>query len=1760
MVDNRIFENIRSKVERGIVNPAFNALLDHALKPITEKLEKAFFEDFNHLKQRALAYGEYDSRYMKDRQEKGLEMELVKDHLMSELKSFNFASPIAEVDLENIQSGKLTIEINGVLKELNMEKEEDRNIIRDRVGAKEMRVLPGDPPRLSRPNFVNYLKAWTPDKQVNESDLEMIAHRTGRPIILETTEGRKVLGPKNNREPLFMKHQPGDTENIGHYLPMIRDERGNYNAIEGLPNTGNACGIESILYITKREELLSSGMSTNDADIQARLNLNEVGIRENFIDSVRDYAFITPGLRDNFLGRSHESGVIGGGPFFQKAGGRKADILHCIGVDNNSKPIGITLESEDAKLKRALTLRDVCNQVLKALIEDGMIQTLVEVTTEGEIKSVSIYKSGASPITDKQIEKFKESVLDFINRRGYNKGVYGQDIIEIIKNISVSTSTNTPRGNKQYNCALDNSAQVALEIINRGHIVVGGELPVTKELQSCYTSRQLQFAYSCSNCDKATDDIVGTTLPKTVLKKNNLRIISEKVLATLLKNKTSRKSGNVGEVYTRGVAIETILSYEEGREGINKILELRLKELKDSSNPTVSNIDLLVHVYKAQVISYNKDQSRQIRDLSNLLIATSTILNHKLESKVIFNKISVKKEDASYKVMGEMRCKKDYHVKALIPLLLPETEDLYHWVGLVVEKLDEGMISINYLDSDNHKLIDMVDRQYLLDQGIVINKFQVEEQRYNNCGPEVIENFVYYLTGSRATQEAAVYLHSLLLENTLLNPEIYKLKIEENNKLIKFLSNNGPMPMQYTPIGYEERLIVIMEEINQSFRLANSDSSSKMIMEETYDSMQFQGEVVASDVSTAHNENGVGKLLHALNERIIKLDQERDDRAMATIMQEDGYHRVEIDDNIQQISDRSSALLQPNYESSQESDSQFILIGEQVKVGIPGNNRQEHSAVALIAGGVEEGIVPITTLVIIDTNGHYRSDNTGVSPKSGFIGYLANLAEEFVTSVSSRAMSIGNTMTNGIMKNEYIKGKILNYVYYEEVVGVNSVISKEYVQGSTNSGVQEVLKKHPFTWDKKDFKKLKLVVHPDKGGNAEDFRAINGFEDQIGKTERIYENIYQKLAEKLQPKVQKVSIYAKGADLGIDLAKVYLNPNIENSLNTIYDGIVLCNKVSPNVLGASVVMVTTPITSLYNLYQGDYEKAGIQGINGLSYYMLNSKYLPGYGLHAYAGLNGITIAYDVYKGEYLEAGLQTIGIAGMVFAPTLTGAYYAIRYTYNNAHGLYQLYQAKQQENILGFNNIIARLLVKTINDNIHDKVIQNILRSISLDQRLEEAGIKEEVAIISNEYNEREGIALISLEDIAGYLKDKNKVVIRQINNLDATKLIKEKVDKLINKRGVLNYLKEYVGYASDGISETKKVESSESIKLEIMQLLGKKDVNYDEVEVIIKNAIDVIKSKYLSNLYDSTVNNEVLKVLKEIEEEVLVVKDKDRGREEKEEGRDKGSKEYYTEEVSRMIVGKDGEGITITEVSPYKQLTGQTSEEQSYCNRISKENEENKIYESIKCIRKDLDIADITNNKLHLPMMMGLDEAVADILIDSKNSNNNSKDNNKDVLYYWNKEHKTKLEKALINLSNNGELINNITKKIEESKSWIIPQSIKQEIITEEYIKEKAEKELSIVGSVMNYGKSFFVSDNRSLNDRLEEYLVSKVTDKSKESDVATMIKIMSVNKEGCYMHGYILDSYAEVIDHETVKSNNSELCNNEISNYINKGDMDA
>ncbi len=53
------------------------------------------------------------------------------------------------------------------------------------------------------------------------------------------------------------------------------------------------------------------------------------------------------------------------------------------------------------------------------------------------------------------------------------------------------------------------------------------------------------------------------------------------------------------------------------------------------------------------------------------------------------------------------------------------------------------------------------------------NGGQVEAQKYNNCGSEVIENFMQYLTGERVDQESAVAVHSMLLEDALIG-DVYE--------------------------------------------------------------------------------------------------------------------------------------------------------------------------------------------------------------------------------------------------------------------------------------------------------------------------------------------------------------------------------------------------------------------------------------------------------------------------------------------------------------------------------------------------------------------------------------------------------------------------------------------------------------------------------------------------------------------------------------------------------------------------------------------------------------------------------------------------------------------------------------------------------------------------------------------------------------------------------------------------------------------------
>jgi len=90
-----------------------------------------------------------------------------------------------------------------------------------------------------------------------------------------------------------------------------------------------------------------------------------------------------------------------------------------------------------------------------------------------------------------------------------------------------------------------------------------------------------------------------------------------------------------------------------------------------------------------------------------------------------------------------------------------------HAVGFICIK-EQSRINLYYIDPTNDVIPEKL-KDIILREGLNLEQLIVEDQAYGNCGPEVIENFILYLTGERLSQEEAVPYHSELLERELLD-------------------------------------------------------------------------------------------------------------------------------------------------------------------------------------------------------------------------------------------------------------------------------------------------------------------------------------------------------------------------------------------------------------------------------------------------------------------------------------------------------------------------------------------------------------------------------------------------------------------------------------------------------------------------------------------------------------------------------------------------------------------------------------------------------------------------------------------------------------------------------------------------------------------------------------------------------------------------------------------------------------------------------
>jgi preprotein translocase subunit SecA len=103
-----------------------------------------------------------------------------------------------------------------------------------------------------------------------------------------------------------------------------------------------------------------------------------------------------------------------------------------------------------------------------------------------------------------------------------------------------------------------------------------------------------------------------------------------------------------------------------------------------------------------------------------------------------------------------------------------------HAVGVMFVAQEDGSgYKAFYLDPENTTIPEGL-ATIFKDNGYEIEQLPTEGQKYTNCGPEVIENFMLYLTGERLSQEDAIVNNSRLVEQELLS---YDGTIKEDNCL-----------------------------------------------------------------------------------------------------------------------------------------------------------------------------------------------------------------------------------------------------------------------------------------------------------------------------------------------------------------------------------------------------------------------------------------------------------------------------------------------------------------------------------------------------------------------------------------------------------------------------------------------------------------------------------------------------------------------------------------------------------------------------------------------------------------------------------------------------------------------------------------------------------------------------------------------------------------------------------------------------------------
>jgi hypothetical protein len=322
-------------------------------------------------------------------------------------------------------------------------------------------------------------------------------------------------------------------------------------------------------------------------------------------------------------------------------------------------------------------------------------------------------------ITTRNIETIKQAILTFIHNQ------------ENVDQASQATLASLLVDQRLWHCDTELLTQhLGPEIVKK----------LQYYLKRQYTDNMWKIAGICKSFDK---DSSLSKLPQEVLSRINSYIKpgdikpSDKVQGRTKAQNT--ETASLSENFTgKGIAYyeESSYWYEYSKVAMQNMLELRLKN-------TGADIEDVRVVHPKYVFTEEAPQAF-IQDLAAQIRATG---------------VGVDSGNASIPTM-----------------LIPMNINNQHWVGMTVEFADDKAI-VTYMDSEGASMPESLRgglkaelaRSYPASTIEIVEK-EVELQKYNNCGLEVIENLIAAVAGeaARIEQEDVLEAHSILYEQSLI--------------------------------------------------------------------------------------------------------------------------------------------------------------------------------------------------------------------------------------------------------------------------------------------------------------------------------------------------------------------------------------------------------------------------------------------------------------------------------------------------------------------------------------------------------------------------------------------------------------------------------------------------------------------------------------------------------------------------------------------------------------------------------------------------------------------------------------------------------------------------------------------------------------------------------------------------------------------------------------------------------------------------------